>query len=477
MTIFPGSLYCPKSLDIFIVCRPLGASLNGFQGILCSFFKRTSKTKPVVLGFENPSAEWIEDCPLKIATDSIRIEGKDLAVRFKKRSHQYNSFKELIVARLSGKFKAGQYFEALKGVSVRIYAGEVVGLIGHNGSGKSTLLKVLCGVLSPGSGQIYQNGRIASLIELGAGFDGELSGRENVLLNLALLGVSKTEAEGALPQVLEFADLEAFANEPVKNYSSGMQARLGFACATVFRPDILIVDEVLAVGDENFQRKCLAHMHKLRRQGTSIVLVSHDLNTVEQFCERVYVLDHGKVVFEGHSEKAVHEFRKLLLASENRKISEGLGRNSDSASSDSMLRKVEAFVSGLRPEEPLTTGQPWQVEVVLEHSSECPVDNLTVGISVHESSTGTHLGGIMAEEANSHLALTITRTSSGETRWLFRFKSNTFHSGRYHIDVRAYRNDPRETLLHMQKLVSFDCRFAADPINPHRNFIALGACL
>lgn len=414
---------------------------------------------------------------MKIATDCIQLEGTDLEVRFKKRKHQYNSLKELIVARFTGKYKAGQYFEALKGVSVRIVAGEVVGLIGHNGSGKSTLLKVLCGILSPSSGLIHQNGRIASLIELGAGFDGELSGRENVLLNLALLGISKTEAERALPRVLEFADLEAFADESVKNYSSGMQARLGFACATVFKPDILIVDEVLAVGDENFQRKCLAHMHELRRQGTAIVLVSHDLNTVEQFCERVYVLDHGKIVFEGSSEKAVQEFRKLLLASENRKISAGIGRSSESPSSESMLQKVEAFVSALTPGEPLTTGQPWKVEIVLEHSSACPVDNLTVGISIHESSSGTHLGGIMAEEANSHSALTVTKISSSETRWLFRFKSNPFHSGRYHIDVRAYRNDPRETLLHMQKLVSFDSRFAADPINPHKNFVALGACL
>lgn len=406
----------------------------------------------------------------------IRIQGSNLKVRFKKRSHQYNSLKELLVARLSGKFKADQYFDALKNVSVQIFAGEVVGLIGHNGSGKSTLLKVLCGILNPTSGQIHQNGRIASLIELGAGFDGELSGRENVLLNLALLGVPKAEAETALPRVLSFADLEAFADEPVKNYSSGMQARLGFACATVFRPDILIVDEVLAVGDENFQRKCLSHMYKLRRQGTSIVLVSHDLNTVEQFCQRVYVLDHGSVIFEGPAEFGVAEFRKLLLAAENRKIASGLGVTTE-AVTKSLIHKVECFVSGANGNHPIGTCEAWVVDVIVQHSIELPMENLTVGISVHESSTGTHLGGIMAEEALSKNALAVDRESKTVTRWQFRFKSNPLHSGRYHIDVRAYRNDPRETLLHLQKLVSFDCKFAGDPVNPHKNFIALGAFL
>ncbi|NBW83132.1 hypothetical protein EBR21_15390, partial [bacterium] len=304
-----------------------------------------------------------------------------------------------------------------------------------------------------------------------------LSGRENVLLNLALLGVPRLEAIDAIPKVLAFADLMDFADEPVKNYSSGMQARLGFACATVFRPDVLIVDEVLAVGDENFQRRCIAHMHSLRRQGTSIVLVSHDLNTVEQFCQRVYLLDHGQVHFEGDPAKAVSEFRKLLLEADNRKIT--ISNSPQAAVSG--VPVIEEFVCIVRnaadESAALLTGTPWSIEVIARHASGAPTDNFTVGISVHESTTGTHLGGLMAKDAAEKGRLIVSKLDPTTTSWKFHFKSNPFHSGRYHVDLRTYRIEPFETLSHLQKLVSFDCRFDEDPANPHRNFIALGASL
>jgi ABC-2 type transport system ATP-binding protein len=203
-------------------------------------------------------------------------------------------------------------FWAVRDLDLDIGRGETVGLIGANGSGKSTTLKVLAGILRPTTGTVSVNGRIASLLELGAGFNGELSGRDNVYLNASLLGLSRKEVEGHFDEIVAFSELERFIDNQVKTYSSGMYVRLGFAVAVHIDPDILLVDEVLAVGDEAFQQKCLAKIDEFQQEGRTILLVSHSLDTVEKICTRSVVLDHGRVKYTGDPAVGANVLRELL---------------------------------------------------------------------------------------------------------------------------------------------------------------------
>jgi ABC-2 type transport system ATP-binding protein len=203
-------------------------------------------------------------------------------------------------------------FWALREVNLEIGAGQTVGLIGPNGSGKSTLLKVLSGILAPTTGTVAVRGRVASLLELGAGFNGELTGRENVYLNAAILGLSRRETERSFDDIVAFAELEPFIDNQVKHYSSGQYVRLGFAVAVHVSPDILLVDEVLAVGDESFQRKCLNKIAEFQQGGCTILFVTHALDLIPRICSRGVVLDHGRVLHDGDPLEAAERLRSLL---------------------------------------------------------------------------------------------------------------------------------------------------------------------
>jgi lipopolysaccharide transport system ATP-binding protein len=187
--------------------------------------------------------------------------------------------------------------------------GETFGVIGSNGSGKSTLLKCLAGILRPDKGSIHHEGRLSALLELGAGFHQELTGRENVYLNGAILGLTKRDVTARFDDIVAFAGLEDFIDTPVKNYSSGMFVRLGFAVAAHVEPDVLLIDEVLSVGDESFQRQCAEKIEQFRRDGRTILFVSHGLNQVEQLCERVAWIDHGKLVDIGPANEVITRYR------------------------------------------------------------------------------------------------------------------------------------------------------------------------
>ena len=197
-------------------------------------------------------------------------------------------------------------FWALKDVSFEVEAGEALGIIGHNGAGKSTMLKLLTRIMEPTKGRIRTRGRVSALIEVGAGFHPEMTGRENIYLNGAILGMTRREIDRKFDEIVEFAELEKFIDTPVKRYSSGMYVRLGFAVAAHVQPDLLMVDEVLSVGDANFQGKCSARMSDLRHSGVTIVFVSHNLGYVESFCPRTLVLDHGQVTYAGDSRGAIN---------------------------------------------------------------------------------------------------------------------------------------------------------------------------
>ena len=203
-------------------------------------------------------------------------------------------------------------FEALKHVSFQVAEGEMVGIIGRNGSGKSTLLKIIAGVYIPTSGEVAVNGSIAPLIELGAGFHHELTGRENILLNGLLLGLTKRDVLKRESQIIEFAELGDFIDVPVKQYSSGMYMRLAFAIATEVDPDILLIDEILAVGDGEFRRKCFERIEQFRTLGKTILFVSHDLSSIRQFCDRVLLLHGGELIDDGSTDFVISRYESLL---------------------------------------------------------------------------------------------------------------------------------------------------------------------
>ena len=237
---------------------------------------------------------------------SVAIRVKDLTKKYKlyqKRSER--------LANAFGKEKNIKEFYALKGVSFEINKGECVGIIGHNGAGKSTLLKLLTGVAFPTSGEIEINGRLASMLELGSGFNPELTGVENIYFNGSLNGLTKEEIDGKLKDILEFADIGNFIEQPVKNYSSGMFARLAFAVAINVDPDILIVDEILSVGDVGFQVKCMEKFNEFKKKGKTILYVSHGLGTVKKFCDRAIWLQKGEVVDDGNSVIVVERYYNL----------------------------------------------------------------------------------------------------------------------------------------------------------------------
>ena len=225
-------------------------------------------------------------------------------------SERIDNLKEYFVKLVQGKLMFQEFF-ALKDVSFEVKKGESWGLIGTNGSGKSTMLKLISGILKPYEGSVTVNGSIAPLIELGAGFDGELTARENIFLNGAVLGYSHKFMEEHFDEIVDFAELRDFLDMPIKNYSSGMSARLGFAVATVVRPDILICDEVLAVGDYAFQQKCEKRMTDMRAAGTTLLYVSHNMNSVKTVCDHALWLNKGVVRDIGPVDIIAEEYMKF----------------------------------------------------------------------------------------------------------------------------------------------------------------------
>lgn len=238
------------------------------------------------------------------------IQVRDVSMHFNLMEEKVDSIKEYVVKLLKGKLLYNDFI-ALNHVSFDVQKGDILGFIGFNGAGKSTLLKILAGVLTPTMGSVTVKGTIAPLIEVGAGFDPELTARENIYLNGAILGYSKAFIEQKFDSIIEFAELKDFVNVPVKNFSSGMYARLGFSIATAVQPDILIVDEVLSVGDFRFQQKCEERIRKMIEEGVTILLVSHDISMIERLCNKVLWLDHGEIKASGKTNKICKEYKNL----------------------------------------------------------------------------------------------------------------------------------------------------------------------
>ena len=341
---------------------------------------------------------------------------------------------------LAGRIRAEDFW-ALRDVTFDVAEGESLALIGHNGSGKSTLLKVVAGILRPTEGMVRQRGRIAALLELGAGFHMELTGRENVYLNAAFLGLSRKETDRVYDDIVAFAELEDFMETAVKFYSSGMLVRLGFACAVHVDPEILLIDEVLAVGDEAFQAKCLDRVRWFQKEGRTIVLVSHALDLVRQICDQAVMLDHGKVHAIGAPDDVVREMRMTILHrdlafahEEGTKEIEIVGAT---------LGRAGAAIDG-----PLHPGDVLSLEVELR--AHQAVDDPVVSFALHDGTNNFVFGGDTAREAISFGRLDGTRTVR------FDLGPLPFTGGKYWVTLGVHSRDNQRVYHVQDQRYSFD---------------------
>lgn len=320
----------------------------------------------------------------------IRVEGLGKRYRLGARETGYRTFREAVTGLIAAPFRRESKAKssenslwALKGVSFEVQSGEVLGIIGRNGAGKSTLLKVLSRITEPTEGCVEIRGRVGSLLEVGTGFHPELTGRENIYLNGAILGMRKAEIERKFDEIAAFAEVEKFLDTPVKRYSSGMSVRLAFAVAAHLEPEILLVDEVLAVGDAAFQKKCLGKMGDVAKEGRTVLFVSHNMGAVRSLCCRAFVLSEGRIVSSGSVNECIGRY--LLSASEDmaaEKNTAKLPRPSEVAE-DETLRITRVRLDTPSGHAVLHTGQP--IALILEFQSAQHVTDVVFGWSVHSS--------------------------------------------------------------------------------------------
>jgi ABC-type polysaccharide/polyol phosphate transport system ATPase subunit len=262
-------------------------------------------------GDESPNSKRSRR-PLAAFDSEAAISVADVTVRYRMPTERINTLKERVVRGITRRSVGYTEFTALSHINLQVKRGEAIALIGRNGAGKSTLLKVIARVQQPTLGRVWVRGQVAPMIELGAGFHPELTGRENVFLNGAMLGFSQQQMQKKFDDIIAFSELESFIDSPLRTYSSGMQARLGFAVASSVEPDILIIDEVLAVGDEAFQQKCVQRMKAIRALGTTLLYVTHAVDKIGELCDKAALIDEGRLLYCGDVDKAVAYYRERL---------------------------------------------------------------------------------------------------------------------------------------------------------------------
>ena len=436
----------------------------------------------------------------------IRLQ--DVAVRYRVPQERIPTFKEYAIRRLRGQIHY-QSFWALKNIDLEIYPGEVFGIIGPNGAGKSTLLKVIARVLYPTRGRVQITGRVAPLLELGAGFDQELTGRENIYLNGAILGYTKAQIDAIYPEIVEFSGLHEFINAPLRTYSTGMFARLGFSVATASRPDILIVDEILGVGDAEFQTKSYERIQSFKAAGTTILLVSHSLDRVEEICNRAMWLDHGEIMnmgltrtvalqytrrtMEKESDRLTAERQAVALspgaASEPRDKPAPAAPPTTSPAAPSQPTGPAIEGSGVQTPAPLTatqapaaapagqprrwgshtieithvhikgspestveqgifeTGQPFVLQ--LDYVAHTPVSGAIFGMAIHRHD-GLHITGPNTSQAGKKLP-----ELKGSGKIIYKIAHLPLLEGLYHVSVAVVNQDDSETYDYHDRIYPF----------------------
>lgn len=344
------------------------------------------------------------------------IEVRDVSKRFRIYREKPTSLKQRLLTSRS----RAEDFWALRDVALDVGEGSTFGLIGHNGSGKTTLLKCVAGILRPTSGAILQRGRLAALLELGAGFHPELTGRENVYLNASFLGLSRKQTDAAFDDIVAFAELEQFIDTEVKFYSSGMLVRLGFAVAVYVEPDVLLIDEVLAVGDEAFQAKCLNRVREFQREGRTIVLVTHALDTVTEICDRAAMLHHGELHAIGMPAEVVREMRHVLLGMADPGFVPEQGTREAEIIEVQIVRPDGSSHGAILSGDPLT--------IVVDVRQNETVDDLDVDFAVHESSNY-----LVLDARTSRAGIDLGRFDKKRVR--FKISGFPYDPGKYWVTI------------------------------------------
>ena len=344
------------------------------------------------------------------------IEVRDVSKRFRIYREKPTSLKQRLLTSRS----RAEDFWALRDVALDVGEGSTFGLIGHNGSGKTTLLKCVAGILRPTSGAILQRGRLAALLELGAGFHPELTGRENVYLNASFLGLSRKQTDAAFDDIVAFAELERFIDTEVKFYSSGMLVRLGFAVAVYVEPDVLLIDEVLAVGDEAFQAKCLNRVREFQREGRTIVLVTHALDTVTEICDRAAMLHHGELHAIGMPAEVVREMRHVLLGMADPGFVPEQGTREAEIIEVQIVRPDGSSHGAILSGDPLT--------IVVDVRQNETVDDLDVDFAVHESSNY-----LVLDARTSRAGIDLGRFDKKRVR--FKISGFPYDPGKYWVTI------------------------------------------
>ena len=363
------------------------------------------------------------------------VDLRGVGKRFQRHTDRRNSLKERIVR---GRARNSEDFWAVRDVTLQIPKGSVYGLIGHNGSGKSTLLKMIGGIYRPSEGSITAQGRVAALIELGAGFHPDMTGRENIALNGSILGMPRKEISAVTEEIIEFSGLGDFINDPVKHYSSGMYVRLGFSVAVHMKPDVLLVDEVLAVGDEEFQRKCFDHLYALRRSGRTIIVVSHGLGQLEGLCDEIAWLERGVVQEHGTAVETIASYLRRVNAEEsarNPMVAAVRGEDDESVrAGDQSVHVTTARITDL-------DGSP------LSHAETDTTFQIRLGITAVEPTLGPNVRVALQHDSGTLVAMLSNHrwgvdfgTIQGDHTVSMAIAGNPLLPGRYrvHVDVFDY---------------------------------------
>ena len=330
----------------------------------------------------------------------------------------------------------------LRHINFDIEAGEAIGLIGQNGAGKSTLLKMITGTMQPTEGQIHVNGRIAAILELGMGFNPDLSGRENVRHSAGLMGFSATQIEAALPAIEAFAEIGEYFDEPVRTYSSGMQMRVAFSVATAWRPETLIVDEALSVGDTYFQHKSFSRIREFREQGTTLIIVSHDRNAIQTLCDRAILLEKGTVAKDGNPEEVFDFYNALIAEKENqtvevKKLDDGKTQTT-SGTGEARVEEITLYNSKGEAAEYIGVGEA--VEMHIKVKVHRPIDTLVLGYGIKD-----RLGQVMYGTNTWHTGQAIRNPKPGdEYRFVVAFPAN-FGVGSYSVQTALVDRDTHLT--------------------------------
>ena len=367
-----------------------------------------------------------------MSTEIPAVSLVGIGKRFTRHTDRRSSLKERIVR---GRARNVDDFWAVRDVTLDIPKGSVYGLIGHNGSGKSTLLKMMGGIYRPTTGTLRTDGRVASLIELGAGFHPDMTGRENIALNGSILGLAKREISAATDAIIDFSGLREFIDDPVKHYSSGMYVRLGFAVAVHMDPDVLLVDEVLAVGDEEFQRKCFDHLYSLRRAGKTIVVVSHGLGQLEGLCDEIAWMEHGRLQQHGDPTATIASYLRKVNADEAARNPMVAATRDDGSATDAGDGRIRVRSAAIVDEHGASinhaeTGSTFGVRVRLAVNERLLGPNIRIALQ-HES------GPLVAMVSNHERQFDLDWVDPGTLELDVLLDHNPLLPGRYrvHVDV------------------------------------------